>query len=220
MRTSEDKRNRVFPPISLKNGVKMEFGDTRGDVHPGFTMITTAFLRYVPSCNSEVCFVSRYPEILQPEITLFYNFCFKRKDIFICFRNHNHIARNLKVHNPHWSEEQLFQEARSINVALVQHVTYTDFLDALLGTPNDVCVSRDALHEDFYDRTVDGTINMGFSTAGYRLHTLISDKLDCRDKNYRVILVMLILRYESCFVYLSTFSCRINFNCARFSTIR
>lgn len=101
-------------------------------------------------------------------------------------RNHNLIAGKLKSRHSHWTDERLFQEARKINVALVQHVTYTEFLDALLGTPNDVCVAKDTLHENFYDRAMDGTIDMGFSTAGYRLHTLISDSLECRNKDYKL----------------------------------
>ena len=37
-----------------------------------------------------------------------------------------------------WDDEHLFQEARKINTALYQHVVYTQFMDALLGEPNNV----------------------------------------------------------------------------------
>lgn len=47
MKTSPDSiRGRHFPFISVKDDApRMNFGDTRGDVHPGFTMLTTVFLR-------------------------------------------------------------------------------------------------------------------------------------------------------------------------------
>ena len=82
----------------------MDFGDTRGDVHPAFTLMVTAFLR-----------------------------------------NHNRIASSLASFHPDWLDETLFQETRKINIALLQHFTYSQFIDALLGEPNDVKVRCEVL---------------------------------------------------------------------------
>jgi hypothetical protein len=85
-------------------------------------------------------------------------------------RNHNRIAQELAQLNPTWTDEQLYQEARKINIAEYQNIIYTQYLPDLLGPY--------APKWTGYDPTVNATIDTEFSTVAFRFgHSMLNNNV-------------------------------------------
>ena len=121
-------------------------------------------------------------------------FCFKTGDprvneqTVLCMlhtmmiRNHNLIARQLSSLNPHWTDETTFQEAKHINTAIFQHITFNEFLPMVLGKQglydHDLVLYTDG-YFDGYNPKIDPGTAQGFSTGAYRFgHTLLPSTVE------------------------------------------
>ena len=84
---------------------------------------------------------------------------------------HNEIAHGLSTVNPHWNDERIYKETRRIVAAQHQHITYGQFLPAILGP---AVFYKYGLSPklygffDGYDSTADATIFNEFAAAAYR----------------------------------------------------
>ncbi len=91
--------------------------------------------------------------------------------------NHNLIASELQQENPTWSDEQLFQEARKLNIAEYQSIVYNEWIPAVLG-PNALPAYTG------YNPNVNATIANEFSTVAFRFgHSLLSGDVERQGNN-------------------------------------
>ncbi|XP_053616584.1 chorion peroxidase-like isoform X2 [Plodia interpunctella] len=92
-------------------------------------------------------------------------------------RQHNRLATALAQLNPAWDDDTVYFETRKILGAQMQHITYTEFLPAILG--NDVMWALNLTvkaegYATVYDPSVDPTVANHFSAAVFRFaHTLL-----------------------------------------------
>ena len=93
-------------------------------------------------------------------------------------REHNRIVRNLNTINSHWDGERKYQEARKIVGAILQKITYEDYLPLILGT------NIPGKYKKYNDTVNPGILN-SFSTAAYRFgHSSIRPTFDLLDTNF------------------------------------
>jgi hypothetical protein len=92
-------------------------------------------------------------------------------------RNHNLIAGQLQQLHPTWSDEQLYQEARKLNIAEYQSIIYNEYLPTLLGP--------DALPQyTGYKDNVNVSIATEFSTVAFRFgHSMLNNQVQRQDNN-------------------------------------
>ena len=126
--------------------------------------------------------------------------CPNRMDCFLCgevrcneqfsltimhtlwFREHNRCARELAKINPFWNDEKLYQVCRKIVGALIQKITYVDYLPKVLGYK-----AYDIFLGPYrgYFPSVDPSVPNAFATAAYRYgHSLIRPFFDRLNEDY------------------------------------
>lgn len=93
----------------------------------------------------------------------------------VFLREHNSIARELKKVFPAWSNERLFQNARKINGAQMQKIVFDQWYPAITGRKLDTYRG--------FKKSVDPTVSLSFSTAGFRVgHTMVGNRINRRGK--------------------------------------
>ncbi|XP_078584680.1 myeloperoxidase-like [Branchiostoma floridae x Branchiostoma japonicum] len=106
----------------------------------------------------------------------------------VFLREHNRIARWLSGLNPHWDDDRVFYETRKIVGALMQQVTYGEFLPHVLGPAAMARFHLTLAQSGFfsgYEPHVNPTISNVFATAAYRFgHSLVQNVLDRYDPDF------------------------------------
>jgi len=94
-------------------------------------------------------------------------------------REHNRLVEQLRAQNQRngiaWSSEKLFQEARKINAALHQHLTYAEYLPTFLSEQTMVryrlktpTVDSSGRNSYVYNNRINPQMSNEFSTAAFR----------------------------------------------------
>uniref|UniRef100_A0A336MLM4 CSON003533 protein n=1 Tax=Culicoides sonorensis TaxID=179676 RepID=A0A336MLM4_CULSO len=114
---------------------------------------------------------------------------------------HNRIALELSDMNFHWSDEKLYQETRRIISAMIQHITFREFLPLVLGREVmrlfDLELRPTGYYEG-YDSSVNPTIANGFSGAAFRFgHSMVQSTIMRSDRNNNFIKNNVSLHEES-----------------------
>ncbi|XP_060858578.1 peroxidase-like [Metopolophium dirhodum] len=80
-------------------------------------------------------------------------------------REHNRVAGELYKEKLFWTDEELFREAKKIVTACIQHITYNEWLPALLGVNYTKENGLGLGQRTTYDETADPTVSNSFATA-------------------------------------------------------
>lgn len=125
--------------------------------------------------NTERCYLGGDPRLnSSPDLLILH---------VLFIREHNRIAEKLNKLNPLWNDTRLFEEARKINIAQYQYISYYEWLPNLIGEQrmNESGLLYDPKGEkqiNDYDSNIDATTINEYSTVAFRFfHTQIMGQL-------------------------------------------
>ncbi|XP_046398889.1 peroxidase-like isoform X2 [Ischnura elegans] len=103
----------------------------------------------------------------------------------IWLREHNRLADELAKLNPHWKDEKLFQEARKIAIAQIQHITYSEWLPNVIGSKVHERMFPERLEEETgYNKDIDPSTSNEFATAAIRFaRSMMESKIKLYEEN-------------------------------------
>lgn len=110
----------------------------------------------------------------------------------IFLREHNRVAKLLSYINPYWNDERLYQEARQIVVAEMQHITFNEFLPLVIGKDKIYEYGLELEHPGKYYQGYDHKINAGvrveFQAAAFRYgHSILPSYIERYNKYHQKI---------------------------------
>lgn len=89
----------------------------------------------------------------------------------VFMREHNDIAKELSVTFPGWSDEQIYQNARHINIAQMQKIVFEEWYPAITG--------RKLPKYKGFNSNINPTVSIVFSTAAFRIgHTMVGNQVN------------------------------------------
>ncbi|CAG0882785.1 unnamed protein product [Darwinula stevensoni] len=93
-------------------------------------------------------------------------------------REHNRLAEALKVVNPQWDDERLFQEARRIVGAELQNIHYGEFLPVVFGSSSHMDdYGLTVTYPSTYDSSLDPSLFNVFGASAYRQGSVPSSEV-------------------------------------------
>ncbi|ESN93121.1 hypothetical protein HELRODRAFT_89299 [Helobdella robusta] len=103
----------------------------------------------------------------------------------IWFREHNRLATKLSKMNSHWDSDTTYHETRKIVGAIMQHITYNDWLPKILGPYGMQMIGP----YKGYNPSVNPTIANEFASAAFRFgHTMINPVLSRLNETFLPII--------------------------------
>ncbi|XP_030022207.2 chorion peroxidase [Manduca sexta] len=107
----------------------------------------------------------------------------------VWLRQHNRMAQELAHLNPHWSDEKIYQETRKIVGAMLQHITYREFLPIVLGSEVIRLFDLDLLSKGYfkeYNPKINPSPASSFGSAAFRFgHSLVQSSMVRFDSFHR-----------------------------------
>lgn len=87
-------------------------------------------------------------------------------------REHNRVANKLADKNPSWNDSRLYEEARRIVIAEIQHITYNEYLPIIMPVNNSLKPLRSGYYRN-YEPELNATLYNEFAGAAFRFgHSL------------------------------------------------
>uniref|UniRef100_A0A1B6MCZ0 Peroxidase n=1 Tax=Graphocephala atropunctata TaxID=36148 RepID=A0A1B6MCZ0_9HEMI len=117
----------------------------------------------------------------------------------LLLREHNRLCDQLHHLNPHWTDQTLYEEARRIVVAVVQKITYNDYLPIILGKEFIKQLGMadgqgdEGMSLNDYDPFLNPSTINAFTTAAYRsFHSMVPREMVLFDDNQKPLKTLLV----------------------------